>query len=162
MGTLAYVLKQKIAGRPVEDRSSPKFAAEVLHKSNLLGWTGDFLFPAANQLGLKRLSRWSDRDPAETLLGPTAGSAAYLFTRAIPGRIMQSTLPDSVLEGMGIEPKESAEFRRSDLHFLRKMMPGQNLWYLRNGINMLEDRVGDVMDLPGKSNADRAAENATP
>jgi hypothetical protein len=133
----------------------------VLDKSNLLGWTGDVLFPVANQLGLKRLSCWSDRDPAETLGGPSIGTTFDAFNRGLPGRALQAVLPDNVLEGLGIEPSEKEGFRRSDLHFLRKMMPGQNLWYLRGGINMLEDRVGDAMDLPGKSNADRAADSTT-
>jgi hypothetical protein len=44
---------------------------------------------------------------------------------------------------------------------MRRMMPGQNVWYLRSHINSLEDAVGDAFDLPGKSNAERAAENVS-
>jgi hypothetical protein len=110
-------------------------------------------------LGMKNLSRFSDRDPAETLGGPTAGSIFDAYNRGIPGRVAQSVLPDDVLDKMGIQPSESAGIRRSDLHFLRKLMPGQNLWYLRGGINDLEDLIGNQFDLPGTSNADRAAEN---
>jgi hypothetical protein len=48
-------------------------------------------------------------------------------------------------------------FSRSDLHFVRRLMPAQNLWYMRRAVNNLEDSMGDLFGLPGQSNADRAA-----
>lgn len=138
MGSLSYVSKQMAAGQPIE--SDPgKLAMEVADKTNLLGWTNEILSPGLWQLGFKNLSRFSDRDPAETLLGPTAGNVASTFIRQLPGRAANPDLP----------------FRRSDLHFLRRMAPGQNLWYMRQGINDLEDKVADGFDLPGESNEER-------
>lgn len=138
MGTLSYVSKQKLANQPIE-KEPGRLALEVLDKSNLLGWTGEIIFPALWQAGLKDLSRWSDRDPVETLGGPTAGTVASTFERQFPARMANPNVP----------------FRRSDLHFLRRMMPAQNLWYARRGVNAMEDLVGDAFDLPGKSNEQR-------
>lgn len=155
MGTASYYLKQKISNQPSEPWNSPKLATEILDKSNLLGWTGEWIFPMANQLGFKSMSRFSDRDPVETFLGPTAGSLADAFTRALPGRFTAPVY--NSLTGDTDSPHEG--LRRSDLHFLRKMAPAQNHVALRRTVNDLEDWVGDKFDLPGKSNAEKAEEN---
>lgn len=142
MGTLAYVAKQKAAGQPIETDPG-RLALEVLDKSNLLGWTGEVVSPALWQGGLSNLSRWSDRDWAETIGGPTAGTIGAIYGRQLPARFA------NLLTGGRLNP--DLPFRRSDLHFLRRMAPAQNLWYLRRGINATEDAVGDVFGLPGES-----------
>lgn len=152
MGTLSYVAKQTAAGQPIEDPQSARFALEVLDKSNLMGWTSDVVFPALWAMGFKNLSRWSDRDPVETLGGPVAGTVAATYAQQLPGKALAS---------MGMAPDDQKSISRADLHFLRRLMPGQNLWFARNGINQLEDAVGDAFDLSGKSNADRAEETAS-
>jgi hypothetical protein len=68
---------------------------------------------------------------------------------------------------MGSATGDNQQFNRSDLHFVRRLMPGQNLWYARRAVNGLEDSVGDLFNLPGKSNADprraaRAIKKAAP
>jgi hypothetical protein len=153
MGTLSYVAKQRAAGQPIEPFDSPRFALEVLDKSNLMGWTSDLVFPALWMLGFKNLSRWSDRDPVETIGGPSVGTVFSTYKQRLPAKALASA---------GVGGLDSSQrISRGDLHFLRRLMPGQNLWYLRNGINHLEDAVGTSFDLPGKSNAERAAENIT-
>ena len=152
MGTLSYVSKQTAAGQPIEPWDSPRFALEVLDKSNLMGWSSDIIFPALWMLGFKNLSRWSDRDPVETLGGPSVGTLMSTYQRQLPAKFMASA-------GVGAEDGQKG-ISRADLHFMRRLVPGQNLWYLRNHINALEDAIGDAFDLPGKSNADRAAEAA--
>lgn len=153
MGTLSYVTKQMAAGQPIEPWDSPRFALEVLDKSNLMGWTADLVFPALWMTGFKSLSRWSDRDPVETIGGPSVGTVMSTYQRQLPAKLLASL-------GMGAEDGQKG-ISRSDLHFLRRLLPGQNLWYARNAINSLEDAVGDSFDLPGKSNADRATELAS-
>jgi hypothetical protein len=150
MGTLSYVAKQKAAGQPIEPWNSPRFALEVLDKSNLMGWTSDLVFPALWMMGLKSLSRWSDRDPIETIGGPSAGTIAATYKQQLPAKALSS---------IGIGSASNKGVSRTDLHFVRRLMPAQNLWYMRNHINNLEDAVGNAFNLPGKSNADRAAEN---
>ncbi len=155
MGTLSYVSKQTAAGQPIEPYDSPKFALEVLDKSNLLGWTSDVVFPALWMMGMNNLSRWSDRDPVETIGGPVVGTVFSTYAKQLPAKFINSG------ENSFSDPDEPQKgVSRSDVHFMRRLMPGQNLWWARSHINDLEDVVGDAFDLPGKSNADRAAESS--
>jgi len=148
-GTMSYMTKQWMAGQPIETDNPGRFALEVLDKSNLLSWTGEAIFPALWQFGFKDLSRWSDRDPIETLLGPAVGTATSTLARQLPAK----------LTGNQEEPGQT--FNRSDLHFLRRtFLPGQNLWYFRRAVNATEDHVGDMFDLPGTSNAERLLQHA--
>jgi hypothetical protein len=145
-GAMSYMIKQTRAGQPIEFDNPGRFALEVLDKSNLLGWTGEAIYPALWQFGFKDLSRWSDRDPIETLLGPTAGTLTSTYNRRIPAKLLgDQTTADNTMT-------------RSDLHFMRRtFLPGQNLWYARKAINGVEDYIGDAFDLPGVSNEQRAA-----
>jgi hypothetical protein len=152
MGTLSYVAKQTAAGQPIEPFNSPKFAMEVLDKSNLMGWTSDYVFPALWMMGAKSMSRWSDRDPVETIGGPSVGTVFSTYGQQLPAKFLGSDEPDATFSNQG-------GVKRADVHFIRRLMPGQNLWYARNTINQLEDAIGDAFDLQGKSNADRVAEN---
>jgi hypothetical protein len=153
-GYMSYVTKQWLAGQPIETDNPKRLAMEVLDKSNLLGWTGEVIYPALWYAGFKDFSRWSDRDPVETLGGPSAGTVASVYERRFASKalapVRNATEDDANEKG----------FSRSDLHFVRRLMPAQNLWYMRRAVNNLEDSVGDLFDLPGKSNADRAAELA--
>lgn len=144
MGTASYVTKQKAAGQPIEANPG-RLAGEVLDKSNILGWTGELIFPALYLAGFKQLSRWSDRDPIETILGPSAGTvASAIWDRRVPTRIAQS------MTGQ-LPGQEKMPFRRSDLHFLRKLMPANQVWYFRRAVNHMEDGIGDAFNLPGES-----------
>lgn len=145
-GYLSYASKQIAAGMPVETDSN-RLPLEILDKSNLLGWTGEAIYPALHQFGFRDLARWSDRDIVESLLGPSIGTAVSTLTRQLPAKIFHDE------EDIG-----QKGFNRADLHFLRRtFMPGQNLWYARRAINDLEDHIGDTFDLPGTSQAERGA-----
>jgi hypothetical protein len=142
-GYASYWAKQKAAGQPIETNPR-RIAGEVLDKSNLLGWTAEALYPILWSLGMKDFSRWSDRDAVETIGGPTAGTLAAIYNRRLPARLTGN-------------PEEGEQtFNRSDLHFVRRLMPGQNLWYLRRQVNALEDSIGDLFDLSGISQEERA------
>jgi hypothetical protein len=138
-GYLSYWAKQRSAGMPVETHNMTALAGEVLDRSNLPGWIGQAIWPAIWQLGFKDLSRWSDQDAVETIGGPVAGTVADVYERRLPSRIF----------GNQVDPQDT--FRRSDLHFIRRLLPGQNLWYFRRGVNNLEDSIGDLFNLPGES-----------
>jgi len=149
MATAGYVLYQKAIGQKVE--TDPKrLAVEILDRTNFMGWTSSALFPAIHQLGFKDFSRWYDKDPVSQL-GPSAEMAYELMNRNLPGRVAQGIF--------GKAPgQQNLPFRRSDLHFMRKLMPYNQLWYLRSTLDNLEDAVGDGFNLPGKSLADYRAE----
>lgn len=143
-GFMSYWAKQTAAGQPIEYGNPARMALEVLDKSNLMAWTSELIFPMLWAAGFKDLSRWSDRDPVETLGGPSAGTVASLYERRLPSKVL------------GDQEQKDQTFTRADLHFLRRLAPGQNLWYFRRAVNGLEDSIGDLFNLPGKSNADRA------
>lgn len=122
LGALVYVLKQRAADQPIEENPA-RFAMEMVDKSGLLAWSGDVIFPSLWQLGSDDYSRWSDRQPVETLLGPVAGTVADAYTSRWPARVMDG------------------EMSPQDIHKLRRLVPGQNLWYARRGINWLEEQA---------------------
>lgn len=138
-GYLSYYTKQRTAGMPVETQNMTRLAGEVVDRSNLMGWIGQMIWPAIWQLGFKDLSRWSDQDAVETIGGPVAGTVADVYERRLPSRLF----------GDQVAPQDT--FRRSDLHFIRRLLPAQNLWYFRRGVNNLEDSIGDLFNLPGES-----------
>lgn len=148
-GATSYMSKQTAAGQPIEFDNPGRFALEMLDKSNLMSWTSEAIFPALWQLGFKDLSRWSDRDPIETLLGPSIGTVTSAAARQLPFKMF----------GSHENPRD--DFNRSDLHFVRRTFgPGQNVWWARRSVNDLEDHIGNVFDLSGKSNEQRALERA--
>jgi hypothetical protein len=149
-GYMSYITKQWLANQPIE--TNPKrVAGEVLDKSNLMAWLGEAIYPALWQAGFKDFSRWSDRDAVETMLGPTAGTLASVYERRFPAK----------LRGTAIDDPSVGTFSRNDLHFIRRLAPGQNLWYARRAVNGLEDSIGDLFNLPGESNATRQARIAS-
>jgi hypothetical protein len=73
-------------------------------------------------IGLKQGSRYFYRNWAGTLMGPTFGYAGDV------GSLMQN-----MVNSDGISEK--------DIHSLRRLLPYQNMFYLRQGINALEENV---------------------
>jgi hypothetical protein len=124
MGALVYVLKQWTAGQPIETDPT-RFAQEMVDKSGVLAWGGDLLFPMLWQFGNDDLSRWSDRQPVETIGGPVAGTIADAYTTRWPKRLMDG------------------DVSQADVHKLRRLLPGQNLFYARRAINALEADLAD-------------------
>ncbi len=136
-GTATYVLKQLASGQPIE-KHPDRFALEVLDKSNLLGWVGEFFYPVLWQFGMGNFSRWGDRQTWETLGGPVAGTAVDAWDLRIPAKI----------RGQITHNPQDAHFSRGDIHRIRRMLPGNQIWYLRRGVNHLEQKLGDAMGLP--------------
>jgi hypothetical protein len=127
LGAMVYALKQVAADQPIE--TDPKrFAMEMVDKSGLMAWSGDLVFPALWQLGADDLSRWSDRQPVETMLGPVAGTIGDLYSQRLPQKIM------------------AGELSEADVHKLRRLLPGQNLFYIRRAINALEEEAAEAID----------------
>lgn len=126
LGSAVYTLKQMAADQPIT--SDPKrFAMEMVDRSGMLGWAGDILYPSLWQMGSDDFSRWSDRNAFETMLGPSAGTVGDIWASRIPAKLLAGDLTEK------------------DVHKLRKLMPGQNLFYLRRGINALEEGAADAI-----------------
>ena len=149
MGAAGYVAYQKAVGQRIE--SNPKkLLTEMMERTNLMGWLGNLIFPAIHQFGFKDFSRWYDKDPV-SLLGPSAEMAADLYRSQLPGRVYQGLFGQA-------DGQEKLPFRRADMHFVRKLSPYNQVWYMRRALDNLEDAVGDQFNLPGKSLADYRAE----
>ena len=74
-------------------------------------------------IGAPPMSRYASRNIMGALLGPSAGTAEDI--QAVTGAIA------------------SGEFTESDLRRVRKLMPGQNLFYIRQLLNTLEKDIGE-------------------
>lgn len=137
LGMLAYKVKSVVAGKDTSD-DPRKWISEGLDQSGTLGW----IFEANNiaekvtrgrvgvnaALGAPPASRYASRSITDSLLGPSIGTvddAASLVGAAAEGKI-----------------------GRSDLHRARRLLPFQNLFYLRWLFDHAEDGVGDAAGFP--------------
>jgi len=134
-GALTYTVKQMLSGQPIE-KDPGRYALEVLDKSNLLGWTGEYFYPSLWQFGMGNFSRWGDRQTWETALGPVAGTLVDAWDMRLPAKLA------GTVRGVG------PQITRSDIHRVRRMLPANQVWYLRRAVNALEGHVGDAMGLP--------------
>lgn len=141
LGMLAYKVKSAVAGKETSD-DPKKWLSEGLDQSGTMGW----IFEANNiaekvtrgkvglnaAMGVAPASRYASRDITDTLLGPSVGTvndAASIIGSAAEGKAT-----------------------RGDLHKARRLLPFQNLFYLRWLFDHAEDEVGDATDLPEKAN----------
>lgn len=141
-GAGVYTMKQKLSGQPIEQNPS-RFALEVLDKSNLLGWTSEYFYPALWAAGADNFSRWGDRQSWETLGGPVLGSAVDLWDLRLPARAR-----GAIQRKLGVGGEDLPNWTRADIHRMRRLMPFNQVWYLRRAVNALESKIGDEMDLP--------------
>lgn len=123
LGVMRYLAKQWTADQPIELTPST-LVREAIDGSGMSSYFMDLYDPTAALLHLPRGSRYTDRNPIETMLGPTVGTATDLYDAA-----------------KGIS--DHGGVKRNDIHRLRKLAPWQNVFYLRRGINVLEDSVAE-------------------
>ena len=136
MGTFSYYLKQKIAGRPISE--DPRvWAMEGIERSGIAGILGEINTTiekiSGNSVGLRSLlgvnefaSKQVSRTVSESLLGPTLGS--LLSTTVAATNAITS----------------SGEMTESDIRTLRRLIPLQNLFYLRFAFNEAEKAANDL------------------
>jgi len=136
-GAATYTMKQLLSGQPIE-KDPGRYALEVLDKSNLLGWTGEYFYPSLWQFGMGNFSRWGDRQTWETLGGPVAGTAVDAWDLRLPAKLIGTLRGDP----------NGPHISRSDIHRIRRMLPGNQVWYLRRAVNAAEGRIGDSLGLP--------------
>jgi hypothetical protein len=139
MGMLSYTLYSVVSGRPLSERPQD-WIKEGISRSGVLGW-----FDEANNSVLAKLSsgkldiyraigadrplsRMQQRSAAAALLGPTMGKVDGMF--ATSGAAFRG------------------EWSQSDTTRLRRFLPLQNLFYLRNLLNVAEDGVNSALGVP--------------
>lgn len=139
LGALTYWIKQVAADRPLSDNPAV-WATNALDWSGLIGWASD-----ANAISEKftrgrvglsaftgeQVSRYASRNVTGAFLGPSADAIADIFQ--VSGSIF------------------AGDMTKGDLRRARQLLPMQNLFYIRNLINQVEEAAGDALGLPETS-----------
>lgn len=156
LGGMTYVLKEIAAGRE-PDLTPTRVAAEALNWSGALAYLPDVWDPvsglAPEPLRGMRFSRYSDRSPIETLMGPTFGTIGEGY----------KTLSGITAPSSPTDPFPSVSSK--DAHQLRKLIPLQNLFYVRRLVNALEGEFSEGIGAEGSTSdtfLNRALETAPP
>jgi len=135
LGSLVYAEKQMLSGREVS--SDPALIIkEGVDRSGITGWVMDANNMvekfSGNRMGMSAMlggqpaSRYASRNMAGALAGPTFGTVNDILT------VLGSTA--------------SGDFNKQDLHALRKIAPYQNLFYIRQLLNGLEEDVAGGLE----------------
>lgn len=144
LGTLTYGLKNYVAGREISTEPD-KVIVESLDRSGAFGylWDANNIVEKWSRgniginplLGGAPMSRYASRNALGAVLGPSVGTVQDLAQ--ITGAFA------------------TGEMSKSDIRAIRKMIPGQNLFYVRQLLNALEEKVAegvvedDYYSLPG-------------
>jgi len=126
-GMMSYVLASAAAGREMSDDPA-HWLAEGFDRSGLLFWLSDVAGTGGKVLGIGTTSRYGSRSAWEAALGPSAGLASDL---------------SQVLGEAG-----RGDWKATDTHALRRMMPYQNLFYLRQMFDAAEEGLNDAFGVP--------------
>lgn len=138
LGALSSWTKAQIRGEDTSTWTQGKWTVEALDNSGLLGVLmeannivdklpgGPF---ALGRLSGKQVSRYQSRNLVGALGGPTLDAVADLAT------ITRIASPTQKLSA-------------ADIHAIRKIMPLQNLFYLRTLIDKVEEGINNSMNIP--------------
>jgi hypothetical protein len=128
-GYLAHSLRQLASGaQPQTDPGAA--AAEAFAESGLAGVLPDIVSPLSRRLGIfGESARFADRNVMSAFGGPALGTLgdAYDFSM------------NRTANGMSAK----------DLQLLRRLLPYQNIWWLRRAINTVQGETAEAFDLPG-------------
>jgi hypothetical protein len=135
MGMFTYNLKQKIAGREVSDDPAV-WIMEGIDRSGVVGIIGEVTNTmeklSGNSLGLRPLlgidapaSKQVSRSVQESALGPTFGSLLSTGISASNALISKD------------------EMTEADIRTLRRLIPLQNLFYLRGQFDKAQEAISD-------------------
>jgi hypothetical protein len=138
LGIMSYKLNSFFGGQKTSDRPQD-WVKEGISRAGLLGWfeEGNALASKASRGSVdiyrmigadKPLSRFVSRSAADMLLGPTWGKI-----EALP------KLTGSAFAG---------DWSAADTTALRRLVAGQNLFYVRGLLNQVEQSVNSRLDIP--------------
>jgi hypothetical protein len=136
LGMMSYAFKQKDAKREITDNPTA-LVIEGIDRSGVLGAimevNNTMEKMSSNNFGLRPLlgvdapaARFASRSIADGLMGPTFGQGIDLVARVANA-------------GLGED-----DWTESDTRALRRLLPGQNLTFIRNGFDEVEKAVGDL------------------
>lgn len=140
LGAVTYWTKQQIAGQPISDNPA-KWATEALDYSGITGWLMEANNIAENATGGRvgmsaftgeTATRYASRNQFGALLGPTFDLGGDFF------QLSRATL--------------TGEWSASDVHTLRKLIPLQNLFYIRQLFDQAESGLVGAAGIPARPN----------
>ena len=134
-GTTTYFIKQSISGREISDDPAV-WVMEGIDRSGAIGILGEINNTvekmSSNNIGLRSLfgidevnMKQVNRTVTESLLGPTFGS--LLSTTVAANNAITSGDP----------------ITDSDVRTLRRLLPYQNLFFLRRGFDEIQNNIVD-------------------
>jgi hypothetical protein len=141
MGMIGYKIYSAVSGRETSDRPQD-WVKEGISRSGILGWLDEgnqfaakFTSGQADMYKIigadKPLSRYSSRSALSQALGPSWGkleNAVQLVQAASNGQMTQS-----------------------DLHAARRLLPFQNLFYIRSLLDQVEEKGSEMVGIPKKA-----------
>ena len=136
LGMMSYAFKQKDAKREITDDPTA-LVIEGIDRSGVLGAimevNNTMEKMSSNNYGLRPLlgvdapaARFASRSIADGVMGPTFGQGIDLVARVANA-------------GLGED-----DWTESDTRALRRLLPGQNLTFIRNGFDEVEEALGDL------------------
>jgi hypothetical protein len=142
LGGLVGILKAKVAGQPVQAdfsdaKKSSQFLVDAVDRSGLTGWLMEANAMTekmtAGAVGLsavtgKPISRYAQRNIVGSLVGPTAGTAEEF------ARITQGVF--------------GGEWDAKDTRTLRRLIPYNNLFYMRQLFDKTEAGINEFLGVP--------------
>jgi hypothetical protein len=134
MGAMVYGTKTVLAGREVSD--DPRvWLTEGIDRSGITGWFFDVnnIIEKATRgtvgvnalIGGPQMSRYASRNVTDSILGPTLGLSQDFFT----------------LTGSAF----SRDWKESDTHAMRRLLPYQNVIYLRSLFDQVENGTNQAL-----------------
>jgi hypothetical protein len=129
LGMLSYKLNSLTGGQPTSDKPQD-WVKEAISRGNLLGWfeEGNALASKVTRGGVdiyrmigadKPLSRYASRSAMDQILGPTAGKIGGILA-------------------VGSAASKPSEWNEADSKAMRRLIGGQNVFYLRNLFDQVE------------------------
>ncbi|TAL43849.1 MAG: hypothetical protein EPN91_05690 [Salinibacterium sp.] len=142
LGMLSYKLNSLTGGSPTSDKPQD-WVKEAISRGNLLGWfeEGNALASKATRGGVdiyrmigadKPLSRYASRSAMDQLLGPTAGKIG------------------GIIQGVQAVSRPS-EWNEADSKAIRRLVAGQNVFYLRRLFDQVEASGNNAFGIPMKA-----------
>jgi hypothetical protein len=133
LGSLSYGLKMKLQGREV-DTSFPTLFREAMDRSGYFGIYVDINAitekVSRNHLGIAGIYK---------ALGIDTPELSRYYTRPISGDILGPTYGLTEDSAKFIGGLISGDMNKGDISGGRRMLPYQNMWYLRNQVNKAQE-----------------------
>jgi hypothetical protein len=137
LGAAVYGLKMKLQGREV-DTSWPTLIRESIDRSGYFG-----IYTDVNAM-VEKVSRGTlGIQGVYKLFGVDTPELSRYYTRPIMGDILGPT--SGTIEDMNrmVGSIFRGDATRGDMSAWRRMIPYQNMWYLRNGLNEVQEAANE-------------------